>query len=88
MCTKPDGRVRGVFHLRQRSGEVDVYHVYGKRVGPVVEARHGSGHTFTGEIDGDRVTCSVRLKNGMSVKMKGTRTVGVPVTDDCAPLPK
>lgn len=88
MCTKPDGRVRGVFNLRLRSGQVDVYHVYGTNRGGHIEARHSSGHTFVGRTDGDKVTCTVKIKNRMSVKMKGRRQVGVPVTDDCAPIPQ
>ncbi len=87
ICTKPGGAVRGVFLLTHRSGDTDVYHVYGYRDGNMVEVRHPSGHVFRAEVAPDgTLEGRARIKNRISLTLKGRSTPGVPLSDDCAPL--
>ena len=37
------------------------------------------------ELEGIRANLQIRLASGMSFKVKCLRTLGIPVTDDCAP---
>ncbi len=85
VCVRKDGSLRGVALLRHRRGTVDVYHIYGTAKDGRVDARHGSGHRFTGELEGARASLQIRLANGMRFNVKCLRTLGIPVTDDCAP---
>ena len=85
VCVKEDGSLRGVGLLRHRSGAVDVYHIYGTSKHGRVEARHGSGHRATGELEGAQANMHIRLASGLRFNVKCRRTLGVPVTDDCAP---
>ncbi|MDO5537870.1 MAG: hypothetical protein Q4F72_10130 [Desulfovibrionaceae bacterium] len=87
ICTRRDGAVRGVFLLTHKSGDTDVYHIYGSRVDGEVQARHASGHVFRARVDGNgALTGTVRIKNRIKLTMKGTSRSGVPLSDDCAPL--
>lgn len=89
LCLGSDGKVRGVLLLRVPSGKVDVYHFHGEHGGGRVSARHSSGHSFNGEFDGeDKVSGTIKLKSGFTVKLKGQRTQGVELTDTCRPLPQ
>ena len=85
VCVKRDGSLRGVALLKHRTGAVDVYHIYGTARNGHVDARHGSGHRFTGELEGIYANMQIRLASGMRFKVKCQRTPGIPVTDDCAP---
>lgn len=89
ICFFDGDKLRGVVHLRQRNGAVDVYHIYGGVHGEEFWARHGSGHTFTGRlVSDDVVDVRIRLKNGMRLRMEGRREHYARLAeDDCAPLP-
>ncbi len=85
VCVKRDGSLRGVALLKHRTGAVDVYHIYGTSKHGRVEARHGSGHRATGELEGTQANMHIRLASGLRFNVKCRRTLGIPVTDDCAP---
>ncbi|MCR5561950.1 MAG: hypothetical protein K6F46_01060 [Desulfovibrio sp.] len=88
VCFSSTGHARGVLHLKLRGGQLDVYHFTGTIKGKDVEVSHPSGHRFKGRIvSADSVEGVIRLKNGMKIKLKGKRRLGIPLApDDCAPL--
>ena len=90
LCFSADGKVRGVVHLRLYNGKVDVYHIVGSVQNNEIQARHSSGHTFKGRlVSASKVEGVIKLKNGMKVRLEGTRTHDVPLApENCAPLPQ
>ncbi len=87
ICTRPGNGVRGVFLLTHKNGDTDVYHVYGYREGGFVEVRHASGHIFKARVEPDgTLEGKARIRNRVSLTLKGKSTPGVQLTDDCAPL--
>ncbi len=89
VCTGENGVLRGVVHLKLKSGKVDVYHVYGVQNQGKVVAVHPSGHRFDGTYSAyDKVEGTIRLKNGMELRLEGKRTHGVQLTETCAPMPE
>ena len=90
LCCSADGKVRGVVHLRLYNGKVDVYHIEGSVQNNEIQARHSSGHTFKGRlVSASKVEGVIKLKNGMSVNLEGSRTHDVPLApENCAPLPQ
>lgn len=88
-CFSSRGKFRGVLHLRQSNGQVDIYHFYGTIARNLFQASHASGHSFTGELIGkDRLEGNIQLKNGLNISIKGKRQQDVPLDmSDCAPLP-
>lgn len=88
MCTRPDGALRGVFLLTHKSGETDVYHIYGHATDTTFEASHASGHTFWGDLsDPGTVRGKMRIKRGMRFSFEGKRHYNARVSEDCTPLP-
>ncbi|MDR1777223.1 MAG: hypothetical protein LBR31_05275 [Desulfovibrio sp.] len=87
LCFSANGAVRGVVRLRQKNGQVDVYHIHGAVRGRKIEASHSSGHTFKGELLGaDKVEGTITLKNGLRIDLEGERRADVPLDmEDCAP---
>ena len=90
LCFSADGKVRGVVHLRLYNGKVDVYHIEGSVQNNEIQARHSSGHTFKGRlVSASKVEGVIKVKNGMSVRLEGSRTHDVPLApENCAPLPQ
>ena len=89
MCFSASGKLRGVVLLRSASGQIDVYHVYGSVQNNTFSATHGSGHKISGRfLSGDSVEVKIRLGNGMRFTTIARRSLDVPLTDDCAPLPE
>lgn len=90
LCIAPNGDVRGVLHLELASGEVSVYHFYGKVRQGRIEVSHSSGHVFKGQLASENaVEGVVRLRNGMRIRMEGRRVHGVRLAPaNCAPLPQ
>lgn len=90
MCFRSDGRARGVLILRHANGQEDTYHLYGHIRANAFELTHGSGHSFTGRLTGPgSMEGRVKLKNGLSLNLEGTREQDVPLAaEDCAPLPR
>lgn len=88
VCFTAQGELRGVVHLRLRNGQVDVYHIRGSVKGKEIRARHGSGHSFAGRFaNSGRVEGTIRLKNGMKVRLEGRRTHNAALApENCAPL--
>ena len=88
MCTKADGSLRGVFLLTHKSGETDVYHLYGSVKDLNFEARHASGHVIWGDLsDPGTVRGKMRIKRGMKFSFEGKRQYNAKVSEDCTPLP-
>lgn len=88
MCTKADGSLRGVFLLTHKSGETDVYHLYGSVKDLNFEARHASGHVIWGDLsDPGTVRGKMRIKRGMKFSFEGKRQYNARVSADCTPLP-
>lgn len=89
VCFHPDGKTNGVLILRHANGDEDTYHLYGHTQNNKFELSHGSGHHFSGDLsDPANMTGKVRLKNGLSLNLKGERVKNaVLAPDDCAPLP-
>ena len=89
VCYTSTGALRGVVHLKLRSGEVDVYHIIGEVRNNEVRAHHSSGHSFTGRLISENgVEGIIILKNGMRVRLEGVREHNAHLADDdCAPLP-
>lgn len=90
MCFRTDGRARGVLILRHANGQEDTYHLYGHIRANAFDLTHGSGHSFTGRLTGPKsMEGRVKLKNGLSLNLEGTREQDVPLAaEDCAPLPR
>ena len=90
LCVAPNGDVRGVLHLKLANGEVSVYHFYGEMRQGRIEVSHSSGHVFKGHLPTeDAVEGTVRLKNGMRIRMEGKRSHNVRLApSNCAPLPQ
>lgn len=90
MCHAPDGKARGVLYLRHANGQEDTYHLYGTIKNNEFRLSHSSGHVFSGKFSGgNNLEGKAKLKNGISLSLKGTRTLNVPlVAKDCAPLPQ
>ena len=90
VCVSPQGKVRGVVHLRLYNGKVDVYHIDGTVQNNEIEAHHSSGHKFKGRlVSADTVEGVISLKNGMNIKLEGKRTHDIALApEDCAPLPQ
>lgn len=87
MCFRADGKARGVLILRHANGQEDTYHLYGHVRANAFDLTHGSGHSFTGRLTGPKsMEGRVKLKNGLSLNLEGTREQDVPLADDCAPL--
>ncbi len=87
ICTRPNNGVRGVFLLTHKNGDTDVYHVYGYREGSFVAVRHAAGPIFRAEVaPAGTLEGKARIRNRVSLTLKGKSTSGVPLTDDCAPL--
>ncbi len=89
VCFAATGALRGVVHLKLRSGKVDVYHIIGEVRNNEIRAHHSSGHSFTGHLVSENgVEGIIILKNGMRVRLKGVREHNAHLADgDCAPLP-
>lgn len=89
ICVNGRGSLRGAALLRTRSGQVDVYHLEGGVRDGRVEARHpSSGHVFSVTLYDGEVRGKLRLNRGLSFDIEGRRTLNVPVTEDCAPVPE
>ncbi len=90
MCFAQNGKARGVLLLTHANGQTDTYHLYGTIKNNEFNLSHGSGHVFTGKITGkNSMEGKVRLKGGMSLNLKGARTIDAPLqAEDCAPLPQ
>ena len=89
ICFSALGDLRGVVHLKLRTGEVDVYHIIGEVNNNEIRARHSSGHTFEGRlVSADAVEGIISLKSGMRVRLEGRREHNARLAEeDCAPLP-
>ncbi|MGN0009129.1 MAG: hypothetical protein ACI33N_05695 [Desulfovibrionaceae bacterium] len=86
VCTRPDGSMRGVLLLQLANGDVDVYHVHGKKHGDELQATHPSGHSFRGSLDSPTAVQGViSLKNGMNISLRGRRwqQAALPEEDAC-----
>ncbi|MBQ9406723.1 MAG: hypothetical protein IJU37_08340 [Desulfovibrio sp.] len=89
ICYSPEGNVRGVALLKQRNGDVDVYHIFGVLRDNEIQARHASGHIFRGRlVSEENVEGVITLKSGLRVRLEGRREHNAHLADeDCAPLP-
>lgn len=89
ICVNGRGKLRGAALLRTRSGQVDVYHLEGSVRHGKAEARHpSSGHVFSVTLYDGEARGSLRLNSGCSFDIEARRTLNVPVTEDCAPVPE
>lgn len=89
VCFAASGDARGVLLLTHANGQTDVYHLAGRISDNAFELRHGSGHVFRGRLlPGGKMEGRVRLNNGLSLSLSGTRRLDVPLAPDCAPLAK
>ncbi|MDD2966950.1 MAG: hypothetical protein PHN64_05635 [Desulfovibrionaceae bacterium] len=86
LCFKPDASLSGVAYVQRADGEIDTYHLAGRKQGKKVAAHHQSGHTFTFTLVGnDAVEGVIAIKGGLSLAVKGKRwrNAGVPEKDMC-----
>lgn len=90
VCVSANGAVRGALLLRLADGQIDEYHFSGTVKNNHIEARHSSGHQFSGRlVSRERVEGRISLKNGMNIFLEGKRSLDVPLNyDDCSPLPE
>lgn len=89
VCFEKNGAARGVLILRHANGDEDTYHLYGTATGDKFNLSHSSGHHFAGDLSNPAVMeGKVKLKNGLSLTLKGERSKNATLlADDCAPLP-
>lgn len=86
LCFKPDNSLSGVAYVQRADGEIDTYHLSGRKQGQNVAARHQSGNTFIFTVVGkNAVEGVIAIKGGLSLSVKGKRwqQAGVPEKDMC-----
>lgn len=90
ICYRPDGRAQGVLLLKHRSGQEDVYHLYGTVKNNEFYLSHSSGHKLSGSLTGpESMQGKAKLKSGLTLKLSGKRQRDVRLSAaDCAPLPR
>lgn len=90
ICYKADGSARGVLLLKHRSGQEDVYHLYGTLKNNEFYLTHSSGHKISGKLTGpDSMEGKAKLSSGIRLNLSGKRFRNVRLAaPDCAPLPR
>ena len=84
ICIKSNGDVYGALYLRQATGAVDRYTVFGKIDGERITARHHSGHEFKGRfVSADAVRGELTLKNGHKLDVRASRSPEPEVDEFC-----
>ena len=84
ICIKSNGDIYGAVYLRQVSGAVDRYTVYGKIDGESITARHHSGHEFKGRFTSENtVQGKLTLKNGHKLNVRASRSPEPEVDEFC-----
>ncbi len=88
VCMEPKGLVHGVLILRLRNGDEDIYHFRGtKDIKGILHLKHNDGHSFKGQFDSaTAVQGNIKLANGFSIKLTGTREQNVLLGQSCRPL--
>lgn len=88
ICYKPDGQAQGVLVLKHRSGNEDIYHLYGTVKNNEFYLTHSSGHKLSGKLIGpDEMEGKAKLSSGLKLSLSGKRIQNVPLAaPDCAPL--
>jgi hypothetical protein len=89
-CCIESDRIRGVLHLRDPFGHVDVYHVTGQwdpRDG-TFQAVHHSGHRALGQmLSHDQVRLEITTRGGRTFTVHAARVPGAaPNPADCSPV--
>lgn len=89
ICYKPDGQAQGVLVLKHRSGNQDIYHLYGTLKNNEFYLTHSSGHKISGQLTGPtEMKGKARLSSGIKLNLSGKRYPNTPlIAADCAPLP-
>lgn len=89
ICYRPDGHAQGVLVLKHRSGNEDIYHLYGTLKNNEFYLSHSSGHRISGKLTAaDKMEGKARLSSGLKLSLSGSRHLNAPVlAADCAPVP-
>lgn len=88
LCISALGNVRGALFLTRADGKTDEYHFTGTVKDNHIEAKHSSGHSFSGRLSArDKVEGRITLKNGMKIFLEGQREQNASLNfNDCSPL--